>query len=733
MKASIAGVNLIADGPIVWRQTEGVRPYIGELPIRASDVETLMREAIRPVTLTIKNGEREEKFENLLILHDMPGANPYTARLVVADRRWLWNRGHIMRRFNVRRRTGVKRLEDPAQVRESMVLAPDVHYAPYSLLDGATMWTPLLALRELERAIVEHERDLGFDFGDFEIDGSVSSRLGQFPIENLEIDDSLDVGFEKLLHHLPEAQVTVGADGKVYVYSRANNSEKSLIDSSGDEVVGGGHVKFVRHNRTRPSEIRVMFERSIEVRLDAQEVEIGGTVARDPDGLFMENVLPVPDYTLTLANGDVVTQGNWITFDSALRAWNQQAPPGLGNLSIAVLRKASVPFVDLWAGMQLSGSLDPDNAWSARVGAMQAHFRRTYRVNRRFMDRLRQIHDYRVAVQDPSGTSRGAAQAYSDYAILPGQRFLLAQAQGTSDLSWIVNVAGYPQNDDEHITEDTKPAPAVVRVIDSDQGIIHIDWSVDPSRSYEQVLPSMVEMEGSKRSSSGKPEIPGPSGDLSNRRRSIAFNAFGPGLELPQLTADHKLSVILTATPGSPNTEAQFETVVVRPGDMRDVLPPELFESVFNSSGPAMEVRIGGTVEQARIAWVDKEEDRILQALGIKPTPEGQKLDLKDITINYSEGGFQNGFASLQSIARAEAARIWASMVDRHYGAKTVNMHTNIRPTGRIAAVTHTRGEDGSNLSTMELPRQQPSESIFSFMPGGVQRLIRRLANMGRA
>jgi hypothetical protein len=411
------------------------------------------------------------------------------------------------------------------------------------------------------------------------------------------------------------------------------------------------------------------------------------------EDLFMLNVLPCPDFSLKLASGETVTQGQWITFNEALAAWNLQGAPGLGALNIKTLRRAAIPYVDFWAAMNLSGSFDPDNAWAARVAVMQAHFRRTYRINRRVMDRLLQIHDYRVAVQDPTGTARGTAQAFSDYAVIPGQRWILHDA---SDFA--VNIVGYPRQiksdgtTGDDIDENTKPAPAVVRVIDSDQGIVHVDWAMDPARTYEMVLPSMDEMDGSGTGQNGKPTIPGPSCDLYDRQRPIAFNSVVESLELSQLTGDHKLCVILTATPGSPNTEQQLEVVVVKPEDVKDLVPQEMVDSLLASDGPPMEVRVESGMEQARVAWVDSERVRIETALGIREGIKGEPVDLKDIIINYSETGFSNNYASIQAIAKAEAARLWASMLDRHYGAKTVDMDSSLKPIGRIESVAHVKG-----------------------------------------
>src|SRR5258705_3295322 len=105
--ATLAGIPLLNSKPIRWSIREGVAPVIETFHIIPGEASGLSKE--RAVTLELKGPRGGITFKNLWIIDFPPGPNPYIAAVTVADRRYWWQYPHVLRRFNMRRRVGVKR------------------------------------------------------------------------------------------------------------------------------------------------------------------------------------------------------------------------------------------------------------------------------------------------------------------------------------------------------------------------------------------------------------------------------------------------------------------------------------------------------------------------------------------------------------------------------------------------------------------------------------------------
>src|SRR5690606_11843892 len=94
----------------------------------------------------------------------------------VADRRWLWGRKHIIRRYNVRRRTGDFRWVGGELINIDQ-FEPDVEYIPPSLKGGKTPWEPIDILKDILEGPELQEKDVTYP-----------AHIRQMNIESLEID-----------------------------------------------------------------------------------------------------------------------------------------------------------------------------------------------------------------------------------------------------------------------------------------------------------------------------------------------------------------------------------------------------------------------------------------------------------------------------------------------------------------------------------------------------------------
>lgn len=720
-----------------WHLTSGTSPFVAEFDMVPEDADALFEGDLEPLTLRIANGDDGDSIEveNLYAIERTPGPVPADriTRVKVADRRWFWSRKHIRRGYNVRRRVGHKRVIGDG-TRETTLTRQGLWYQPWSARPDDSPYQAFEILESVLQETVTAETQFTSTLAPIEIRPEIQTINGldqsEQPVQNLKLDDSADAAINRVLAHLPGASLYIDLTGKVVVYSQASSTESEQIDDLTSFSTDVGVIELIDRRRVRPSEIHVLFTRELEVRQDTIELEAGATSdIFGTERRFMENVLPVPDYQLTLTNGDTVARGTWITFSEALRAWGPH--PRAGEITFDLIRRAGVPFLDLWGALAISGTRDPDNDWSARVAAIQAHWRTTYRINRRWTDRVSQWRPYRVGVVDPTRGTRAPAVAYGNHCFIPGQRFMIAEASGEHDLSYAINVQGF--NDagtPPKLQPEDKPA-AKMSIVDSDQGIVQIDWSVDPSRPFSAVLPGWVQDGSGANGDITRPNIPGPSADLTDRTRAITFDSVtSRGARPPSLTAEHRAAVILTAIPATSSSNSELERVVVRPPDVDHLLPERA--RGMECTGPILEIRVRPQTLTAIVPWSDDDADVIEAAFGVGGVVLAESDSaLTPLILNYD--GVASGRGSMASVSRALAASALAAMTDRHMGTAAVPLRGDAHPEGWLDTVAFQVTPDGRVETVYALPGDVPQVDMFAFMERGTREVMLELATLGRA
>lgn len=706
----------VLDGPVEWALRSGTSPAQADFEMTPDDADALMGGGLSPVTLEFDG----TKIENLYAIQRRPADNPHTAMVRLVDRRWFWKNRHIEFGMNVRRTVGYKRVSAGLSPPEIDPVTDDVAYAEWSLKDGYP-WTAEEALKRIWDDVAKAEEEIG-SRPSLEIElGSVGSAL---PIEDLMLHDPGDAALARILSYIPGAQITVRRDGTVHIYNQASGKDTEIFDAMPPEQEGGGHVEFVSYERIRPREVRVLFAPEVELRCDFSEQSTLETVSRagglSDRGVYMDNVLPVPDYSLAIKGSRTVAQGTWITVNDAINSWNPV--PGFGNLSMNSVRRALVPFLDLWTGLRIAGLADAKNDWGSRVAALQTHFRRTYRIASEIVDRVSQIRAYRIGTIDPVTGTRAPAMAYQNWSVIATQRFLATRlAGGASSFEYATNFEQYPS--DGKIGSDTIAAPVRVTVADQDQGILHLDMLIDPYRVHEQILPSKI--------------INIPTGDL-GPGGLVAWNAVPTGLtNVPQLAPSHKCSVILTVMPAAPNGRERLVEIVREPGDVSELLPQTLRGGLSDAKGPPLDVFVGPGWETARIPWVDERYEDIRSALGLGESISdaqglsGMRTDkVKDLVMNYGDGqAIRNAkAASLDIIASSVAASVYAGFADRPEGSRTAPATHQAAIDGFIEQAVYRVMPSGESTVTVRAMEQVPPLSIEAFLPHSVRKLIFNLA-----
>jgi len=722
-RATLNGLPCLDSGPVRWPLRPGVEPVTAQFDMTPDDAEGVLG---APEVMLNVTGPRESfSVHRLSVLSEVSSGNPAIRTVMVTDQRWWWRYRYIRRGYNIRRLIGVRRLKDP-QTLEIQPVPDDVTFAPWSLYppdDGQRKWLAGEVLRD----VLAHVLPSGRSVPD-------TSGFDEIPIEDLKIDDSGDGAVRRVLDFLVGAAITVGLDGEARLYSRLSGREAELAGRIPDEIEDGGHLRMVSRRFLRPSKITVLFTREHELRFDFEETASKTSTAGLPAGeRVMDNVLPVSDFELELSSGKTVAQGTWITFVQALNAWGDV--PILGALDLPKIQEAMVPFIDLWSGVRLAGMLVPPDEyadWAGRIGAIQQHYRQTFRIRRQWMDRIRSLRAYRVALLDVETGTRGPAVAYTNFAYLSSNRSLWADFAAGVGLNYATNIRRYPVNG--VIGRRDAPAPCRVSIVDGDEGVIRLDFLGDAFGVHTQAFPSMIELQGSTLGADGYPKDH-PHADLKRARfgESVAFNAIARGSKRPKLTGSHKAAVILTAIAGSPNTNDQLFGVEIRPDEVAAILPPGNRAGISDRDclGPPMEIRIAPSIETARIPWLDNQSEVIETAFGVRPGP---KPDLSDLVLNLEgASGPEIGGASLRSVAIAAAARVYGSMADRLEGAATFDLAPNIGLDGWIQEVSHELTVNGETFTLVTLPQGETAPvSLFALMDNGTRATLLKLASPER-
>lgn len=697
-KANLSGVPLLASASVSWSLTTGVAPFVTTIHADISEASRLESMLGQEVTLDLDGVQ----IDKLTLIQRVSSPAPWVASFQIADRRWLWQREWILRRFNVPRRTGSRAVLDGAPVIELLQGGDTFTYAEWSL-NGGVKWTPVSALLSVLRRLV----------------GDSVSVLGgtdrDVPIENLEVDDPGDAALARVLSHVPGAEIYVALDGTVVVFDRTKGEDAAdAVRRLGPPVVGGGVVAGVDLKAIRPKEIHVLFTREVELRFDAKEEgeDVTETVVFQDATLELLNVLPVPDLTLEI-DGRTVFRGTWARVSKVLPAWNQDRLDGLGGgqeVSLENLRRYWLH--GLWSTWVNLGAKDPDANWVARLSTLKAHYRRTYQLAHAWMRRIRSIHPWRVGIVDPVTGARAPALVQADYAMQPSEKAVFnASREKRGFFSWM-NVRGYPP---DGLMASGKPAPCTVQILDDHTGVIHFEFRPDPIGFVSAFHPSVLENANGQR---GTPQ--GDFRDFAMREFAAVVDGTVEGFDsgLLQLSPDHRILCVITATPGAPNNERQLHKIVVKPEDLGKALP----ESAAGGTGPVVTLRVPPTVYAARFVWMDSiSRDLYTRLFGFNASdPEQAGAD----SAEMEQGELWQNPDDCRKLAHATALSHWVKLRDHAEGEQVGEQDDSQVPTGNLAVVTHSVEPNGARLTRVVLPPDVKPIDVFAFLDDRTRQTI---------
>lgn len=688
----LAGVPLDAAATVAWGFYPGVRPHIARVQARKAAITRILgtTQGTEPVRLSLRHDAgKAQVWERLYVLGEVPADAPWLGAVELADERWLWARRHILRRYNLRRETGETAILSGSFAGgiEAGEAIPDIDYRPVSLHNG-TPWTPVDVLRDVLDAVTA---------GRFRVDGTFVTQA----VEDLEIDDAGDAAVAKALALVPDAELYLDEAGRAIVYNRHTGGEVAALNALGPDQVGGaGRVEYVSHHRTRPSAIRVLFTRAVEVRFDFGEDETRTRVEEDRK---IHNVLPVPDPSLLVMSADAATSarrvnaGTFIDVNDAFTSWDDP-PGGLPPLSRTIVNR------DWWAGLLLMsygkiGEGDRANSdWVARIGAVYAHYRQTFQIARRWVDRALAIEPERPFVVQQETGARVPALVYADHAVELGFRGL---SRDPGNATTIRNQTGfYPTGGGGGGTTinplaNGRPAPARVQMLLPTAGIFRLAWQVDVLRLREKIHPCPFAQEASAN--------PADAGLRPVRHDEISLT----------LAATHRVAVLLTLVPAFPNDERQLHAVKVPAADVAPLLAGGLAAGrIQPANGPTLDVRVPASLVRAITAWDDGRAAEIEGVFGLGDA------SAKDLPIA--------NHLAVDAVARAVATATYSAFLDGLEGAKIGPLTPEVHPLGRIAEVETVLDPSGHVATTARLPRPSRPLNFLALLPDGIRRILLR-------
>jgi hypothetical protein len=720
--------------PIRWTLKEGVNPSEEDFDMIPAHAKFVMQQpANQPVSITISTSRGSITIKNLWVEGVRESAVRFISRIRLSDRRRFLKYGKMLGRYNIRREVGINRIAvTGADVIDPVV--PDLWFAPYSLKGYApnkdTSDLDRWGVVDMIKDVMSKATEIEYYFSGGEVPGvTLTPELQQLQsamsFENLQIDDGCDFGILRALNHIPEAGITVAPDGTYILFSKTSGKDTYYASQLAPELENRGHITLVSNQNVRPQFVEVFFTILAELRFDYIESEDPSSDQAIPnDSRRLDNVAPSPDWTATW-NGEPVVQGTWKTIDQYLQNWTPQNPWGAGGqITRLFIRQALCPYLDLWAPFLISGQHNPNVVWASRAAMLQNHFRTTFRVNPRIMNNVFEIKAERVGIVDQSTGATAPAEAYCDYYKVATQRaFWASQGQNGMNGEYLVNVSGYPKGAaagwDPQVNQfdsNTLAVPAKVLLVDHDQGIFHLDWMSDGFRLYEMLGPSKV-----VRSDGGLL----PSADFANAKNvSISYDALFNANIIPALADGMKLAVILSAIPAAPNDTRQLFKITVYPEDVKDMVPAAAQTSLENCQGPPWQVRIGGGMDGARafIPWNDSRYADIDRLFG---TEDGKPF-IDDLVLNYQKPTQGKQGASLTTIAKTVAARIWTRYMDRYQGVATGDLKPQMQVDGWIGSVTHMIEAQGVGATVLSLPESLPEMPWYSLLDASTRAILFR-------
>lgn len=722
------GVELAATSPIVWRLQTGTDPYMSAFSVHESDWSKLASKLGEFVTLDIEDARGvRTRIEKLTILHTLPSESPNRVRFVVADRRWRWSYPLITRDYNVARKSGDRTAFNTVPV-EATVTVDQYVYRPYSLQPDGKRWTAKKAVEDVLKTLLKEigEKQSDIEIASFPIAQEDFNQPGQFSLQNMILRDQGSVALARILAYVPGAAVTIDTRGKIVVFDAADLlAAEQHLDTLPSTWDADFPAKIDR-KAVRPSDVVVHYQREVELLCSFEDEYVATSSQPNRNAPFLTNVLPTVDPETTVTEYDpelgasvtkVVPAGTWLRVDTWLAAMDADRPEGSLPWTFDTIKHHWVTgSLEVVLGGTNAIDTKPEANASMRVAALRQHFRQTFQLNRRYVDRLRDIRAVRVGLLDPVTGARQPAAVWGEYCVVASDKGArVAPADGGFGGARYTNVSTVPPAG-FNCAEATS-SPAHVSVIDEDLGIFRIDWITSPYGTVADILPF---------------RLVGDQGQLQVAVDDLEFQGSMPmsfGLKMQGaangllVRSSMECKVMLTIVPAAPNDRRQFHKMKVEAADAEDVFESEL--RLQDGNGPRLHVFVPPGEATARFAWKDDAtaDDAIAKLLGL--TGEEPPEDVFDEDLD----GFVlcNRDVELRGHAVAVASEAIAKFADSVQGrVSTPVPEGGLKLVGNMtSASVHVGAYPSAKIMALhDFPGTQQDISRFAMLPDAARQVV---------
>lgn len=691
-KATIDGLPILNVTAVSWKLTSGTTPYETSVVVATKAIKG--DDLIGKDTSLVVTGAKDSFTAACYIIGQMAGPHPQMTTLTICDKRWLWGRKHYTRRFNVRRKTGDRRMLTEGISERMTFVVDDYFYEKATLKGGASIWTAKDAMMDVLSYVDGGAPDIG----------GVNFR--DVPFENVDASAPGDEAIDRIRHLTSGINVYIALDGTTTLIDETDSASASrILGTFGAPVVGKGIASFVNRAGIRPQWIDVLLP--VECELKFTSIDEGNTYSlRGDTRKLIENVVPIPDASLTV-NGKTISRGTYITVDDAFTAWGTPILKG-GDIPAMAMSHDVVQkfwmggFDRLFTDCGLLSGVDAD--WAARVRAIKQHYRTTYRISQYWMARIKYLLASRAAIIDRENGTRAPAYVTSDYSYSPNARGRYNDP--ANSFLW-VNVTDAYSDD----LKSSKPVPCLLSIVDGQLGIVHLDFQTDTHGLWDAVLPCAIgNPPGFDFRKGGK--TPVITGDVT----------YGSVANAPYLAPNHHMAFVLTAAPSAPNNNGQMLRIRVTSKDAE-----KAGVHVGRCTGPGMEIRVGlgtGSGALARFMWSDKAESSIDRMFGrdvSSDTPFGDYAPADSLVA----GGLLSDQNECEQIAHAVAASVYSSMTDRVIGTQAMRLgRATLVPTGNLVEVEFSLDGQGALNATGSFNPSSGRIDVTSLLSSEVRRKL---------
>jgi len=735
-KVTLGNVPLAATGSVSWQFVGGTSPYQTVMSVHKSRWRILEGQIGEPLNLKIVDSRGvETSINQVYILHLTPSDSPHRTSFLVSDKRWKWANKIVVRDFNMPRKTGDRTALNRVPV-ETQTVVDDYDYLAYSLQgDQGVKWSAKEAVKEvleiLEGAGTESG---GYRVESFPIKDTGGGAAGELSLQGITLRDAGDVALARMLTYVPGADVYVNAKGQAIVFDATDiDATKAHFQKIPPSTYAGEHAEWIDRKHIRPKKVIVHYQREIEILLRYED-NYGQVTSAQPvrNAPYLENVCPTVDPKTELSNEfdpesgmyqrKTVPPGTWVRFDKLLAAWDADKPEGSWPWTFKTIKMH-------WLKGNLEGVLgaqgkdvDTEANIALRVQAIRQHFRQTFRINRRYMTRVRSLRAVRVGMLDPVTGARAPAAVWGQACIIPTTKgeYIAARSTDETDKLKVYRNVDYlaPSRAPGTQIIETAPGPTRVSIIDEELGIFRLSWEASPYGTVGSFIPCRIVCDT---------KLDGcvPMRDLSQQDTQPV----GPGLQVEEgangIFLDKKLeyAVVLTVVPAAPNNEKQFHREEIEASDVQDLFRREF--GITDGEGPDLHVVVppGEVTARFALAVEDAAGAGIAELFGLNGAPNTAGVEGPDVP-GYI---LTNGEREIKPHATSFAAELLTAYADNIQGAVVTRVPKDgLELVGNMssAAVRVAAAPSAKVDAVHSFPGQQRPISRLATMPESARQLI---------